>query len=160
VSAIGQPQNEAPVESPRPDPETGDLMGPASLMDLEGKDPGKHYVFVSRNRQALAEYKRMGYRAETGREGGVSIAGEESEAGKEIECMDHVLMSVSAARRESIEQNGAFGASGQKYVDKVEKAIIDKKNISDHFRGSMPRRGQRDYFKLQNETTSLEEEGT
>lgn len=159
MPAVGQPKTEKTEAAFRPDPAPGaDLNGPIAMTDLENRDPDRHYVFVSRNRLALAEYKRMGYRPEVGREGGVHVAGEDAEAGKEIECMDHVLMSVSSERRKSIEEVGAFGNAGQKRVDAIDKILIDKRNVADPFRGAMPKRGGRDYFHLQNETTALEEE--
>jgi hypothetical protein len=161
VAAIGQQKTPAAEQkaSPRPDPDSGaNLFGPAAMTDLENRDPSKHYVFVSKNKLALSEYRRMGYRPEVAREGGVGVAGEEHEAGKDIEAYDHVLMSVSAERRAQLEQHGFGAAGGQKLADQIDGRIIDRKNVHDHFRGSIPRKGGREYFRLANETGALEEE--
>lgn len=157
MSAIGQPDTQKQAASPRPDPSAGDLYGPIAMTDLVNKDPNRHYVFVSRNRQALAEYRRMGYQPEIGRgEGHVHVAGEATAENQEIECMDHVLMSVSKERHQSIEQEGAFGGAGQKRADAIDKLIIDKSNVVDHFRGLNVKRGE--HVRVYNQTSSLEEE--
>lgn len=159
MAAIGQQTVEqaAPDAPHRMDPEEGDLVGPISMTDLTNKDPGKHYVFVARNRQSMQEYKRMGYKPEVGREGGVHVAGEDPEIGREVECMDHVLMSVSQERHASITKRGAFGEGGQDRVDSIEARIIDKRNVADHFRGASPS-ARKGHIRIYNQTTDLEEE--
>lgn len=159
--AVGQQKQQTAEakSSPRPDPESGgNFMGPASMTDLVNRDPSKHYVFVSKSKIALSEYKRMGYRPEQYREGGVGVAGDEHEVGKDIEAYDHVLMSVPAERRKLIEQKGADGASGQNMVDAIEKRLIDKRHYQDHFRGGIPHRGGQALIRVDNETRALEEE--
>lgn len=133
-------------------------------MALENADPNRKYVWVSRNKLTLAEYRRMGYVPETIREGGVQAAGEEldlSHQGKQVEACDHVLMSVSAERAQDIFERGPFGASGQKLTDAIDKKIVTKRGGEDHFRGlGVERRGgQRPYFAVENETSDLAPDG-
>lgn len=152
MSAVGQPQGQK-TQTARPDPEEGTLNGLISMTDLESKDPNKHYVFVSRGRHMLQEYKRMGYKPEVGTENGVRIAGEDVEVGKEIECMDHLLMSVSSEHREKIEKHGANGGIGQVGVDQLDKKMLDNRNIADSFRGKANTVRGRRYFDFQSENS-------
>lgn len=158
MAAVGQPKAEKAEAKVRMDPSGGgDLFGPLSMTNLQNRDPGKHYVFVAQNRLALAEYRQMGYRPEVGREGGVTVAGEDPQDGKDVEAFGHVLMSVSAERHRQIEQQGAFGSGGQKRVDALENAIIDRRAVQDNFRGPARRNGSA-YFRVRNETEDLVEE--
>lgn len=130
-------------------------------MALENADPTRKYVWVSRNKLSIAEYRRMGYVPETIREGGVRAAGEDGgTAGQQVESCDHVLMSVASERAQQIHDNGPWGQSGQKLVDALEKKITTKRGGEDHFRGLgvERRRGLAPYFSVENETTPLEME--
>lgn len=163
MPAIGQPRK-TKAQNLRPDPEPAHLDGVAGAIALENADATKKYVWVSRNRQTLNDYRRMGYRPEAVREGGVSMAGEDFSAdqqGKEVEFDGHVLMSVTQERAQQIEINGPYGKSGQKLVDAVEKQIVTKRGGEDHFRGLgvERRRGQNPYFMLENDTTPLAPDG-
>ncbi len=118
----------------------GPLDGPVSMMDLENRDPNKHYVFVARHKETQRMYRTMGYTPESAREGGVNVIGDQPAAGSEIEACDHVLMSMEKSRHDRIVQHGFMDAQGQKGVDRFEKAVIDKRIMSDHFRGGQSSR--------------------
>lgn len=157
MAAVGQQKEEKASTKVRQDPAPGNLYGPLAMTELQNRDPNKHYVLVAKHKLTMAEYRNMGYRAEVGREGGVSVAGEDVQEGREVECLDHVLMSVSKERHAQIERQGAFGGAGQEYCDRIDAAIIDKRAQQDNFRGITNRRGK-DYFRVRSETEGLVEE--
>jgi hypothetical protein len=138
MAAVGRPRiPQASGARKRPDPSPGNLNGAMPLFVLTNEDPNRRYVWVGRaDRNSIAMYRSMGYKAEVYREGGVSPLGvDNGTPGTEIESADNLLMSVPAARHEEIERHGPFGGSGQERADVVEKAIIAKRNGYDPLRG-------------------------
>ena len=132
----------------RKDPKRRPLDAVAPWAQLEGKEPGRHYVWVNTgDQQALATYSTMGYKTETWqfddgeKPKGVRPGGgrtQNRKAGQEITMMDCVLMSIDGAAHQDIVQYGPFGDTGLEDADRIEEQIVEK-------RGMDPLRGLRGY---------------
>ena len=91
-------------------------------MQLQGKDPNKHYVFVDPNlKDWYAHYVGMGYTPERKSEGGPDlVAGSTSKEGDIFESHGCVLMSIDKSIKDQMDEDGREYARGR--MEEVRRA--------------------------------------
>lgn len=120
-------------------PEPRPVEGLTNRVAVTGKDPGKHYVYVSEvNNLALspATYLSMGYRFtqydKDAEQPAVLGYNPDLKQGDQIRGHGCVLMEIDAARHAEIVQNGAPGAGqGQKWGDALQERIRRQEEMPD-----------------------------
>lgn len=123
----------------RSDPEPRPVEGLTNRVGLTGKDPNKHYVWVSEvNNLALspATYLSMGYRFTqydpSAEQPAVLGYNPDLKQGDHLKGHGCVLMEIDAERHAEIYQNGAPGAGqGQKWGDAVQERIRRMEELPD-----------------------------
>lgn len=113
-------------------------------------DPDRVYAWVKVNgddQYTPPFFEHMGYQVETMRPGGPrALVGRTAKDGEPILYMDTVLMSVSRERKLEIDREGPFGATGQEYLDHLDKRMLAPK-------GYQPGAGERaPYLSFQNDS--------
>lgn len=110
-----------------------------SRVAVTGKDPTKHYVWVSEvNNLALspATYLSLGYEFtrydKNGTQPAVLGYNPELKQGDQLRGHGCVLMEIDAERHAEIVQNGAPGAGlGQRYADQLQERIRRQEEMTD-----------------------------
>jgi hypothetical protein len=119
--------------------------GEAGRFGLLNKDKDKFYVWANMNDAncGAPKYAADGYSVETYAPGGVMPSIGRTDQAEEITNSGHVLMSIPKAERESIEEWGEEGQTGQDLADRLEERMFERRRGSslDHFRGKRRRVG-------------------
>lgn len=123
----------------RNDPDPRPVEGTLSRVALTGKDPSKHYVWVSEvNNLAMnpQTYLSLGYRfTRYDKDAELPAAlgwNPDLKQGDQLRGHGCLLMEIDADRRADIEQNGAPGAGhGQKWADSVQNQIRGEEDLHD-----------------------------
>jgi hypothetical protein len=121
----------------RNDPDPRPVEGATNRVDVAGKDPGKHYVWVSTvNDPTLnpGSYRSRGYKFSEYDPDGVQPAlgfDDTRKAGDRIEAFGMVLMECS------LEHQAKLDAEGQAWANKVE-SVIRHKDVSDETEAMSP----------------------
>lgn len=132
-------ETKRPKAIKRNDPDPRPVEGTLSRVALTGKDPAKHYVWVSEvNNLALSPqtYLSMGYDFtlyDKDAELPAALGWNPSlKQGDQMRGHGCVLMEVDAERHAEIVQNGAPGAGhGQVWADRVQKTIRAGEELRD-----------------------------
>lgn len=127
-------ENDKPKQQPqgikRNDPDPRPVEGATNRVDLAGKDPGKHYVWVSTVNDPTmnpGSYRSMGYQfVQYDKDAEQPVLGynEDLKQGDRIEAFGMVLMECSK------EHKAMLDAKGQEWADRVE-STIRQKDIAD-----------------------------
>lgn len=117
---------------PRKDPRPRHIDGVAPWTRLEGKDPGRRYVWVTMSdEEVVSDYESMGYRVEKASKDGVRPgAGKTCRIGETITMRGMQLMSIGLEEYEQIVEYGPDGNTGQDYLDKVEARLTAQKSAA------------------------------
>lgn len=113
----------------RSDPDPRPVEGATNRVDVEGKDPNKHYVYVSNvNDPTLnpGSYLAMGYQfTQYDKDGAQPVLGyRQLEQGDKIENFGCVLMECTLEQKAKIDRDGVPGMGlGQAWADKVVNRI-------------------------------------
>ena len=136
------------ISGPRIDPVPRRVDGVSGWLELENKDPRRHYVLAYDldtlcGRAYLAS---LGYQVEKRVEGGVHFKnGEVGQMGEPLMWRGHVLMSIDQETRAQIDADGA------RWADHVENRIVDRdQGVQDLLRGIRGR-----FMKVTNHTSVL-----
>ncbi len=121
---------------PRKDPRPRSHDGANTGSRLVNKRPDRHYVLVSPDAETLGEYRARGFKVEVAEEGGVRFGVQTTKFGETLEYKSQVLMSLSLEEKAELDQHGEEGDTGWALADRVENAILDKRQaIRDTMRG-------------------------
>lgn len=123
----------------RNDPEPRPVEGTLNRVALTGKEPGKHYVWVSEvNNLALspATYLSMGYRFTQYDPDGAQPAvlgwNPDLKQGDQVRGHGCILMEIDSERHAEIVQKGAPGAGqGQQWADQLQERIRRQEEMRD-----------------------------
>lgn len=123
----------------RNDPDPRPVEGTLSRVALTGKDPTKHYVWVSEvNNISLnpQSYLSMGYRfTQYDRDAELPAAlgwNPDMKQGDQMRGHGCVLMEIDQERHAELVQNGAPGAgSGQRWADAIQQHIRNQEELRD-----------------------------
>lgn len=132
----------------RVDPVPRRVDGVSGWLELDGKDPSRHYVFAYDLDQMCGRpyLASLGYQVEKYREGGVKVKnGDTGNPGDPIMFRGHVLMSISNEQRQAIDQDG------QAWANRVEEKIVRRHDVDDLLRGIRHRQTMR----ITNHSTAL-----
>lgn len=120
----GQPQGVK-----RSDPEPRPVEGAINRANVQGQDPDKHYVYVSKVNDptmSSATYRSMGYKFSQFDPDGVQpVYGEHDlKQGDKIESFGMVLMECSKEHKAKLDYEGSPGCGlGQRWADKIVETI-------------------------------------
>lgn len=106
-------------------------------MQLDGKDPSKHYVFVDPNlKDWYTHYVAMGYTPERKTQDGPNlVAGSTSKDGEIFEAHGCVLMSIDKKRKQEMDEEGLAYARAR--MNEVRRASQGRA-IRQEYVGSFP----------------------
>lgn len=111
-------------------------------LELEGKEPGRHYVGVHYLHKAtdggvrddddtlVAEYEARGYRVETAHPAGKGLRfkfGHKTPDGQPMCRRGHVIMSISAEDKAELDQFGEDGNGGFERANQIERDIYGER---------------------------------
>jgi hypothetical protein len=116
----------------RKDPRRRPHTGAIPWLDLEGRDPNRHYVGVKAQREGqdedtlVAEYEARGYRIEKAGQGGLKFKfNHQTPVGKPLQRQGHVIMSIGADEKAVLDEFGENGNTGMELAREIEALIYD-----------------------------------
>lgn len=146
-----------PQKKLRNDPKPRPTDALSNAFEIINPDPKKHYVAVdehgSRNMFGVEYYRALGYDVEVfdanDKDSVRFRRGTTVRHGDALATFGHVLMSMDKATHREMEHGG------QQAADLMEKQIVTKRGLRDHFRGIGINKNE-NWVEVQNETSSLE----
>lgn len=157
MSVAASPAKTRAVRGNRVDPPRRPVRGGIGSWELRNKDPGRHYVWAYKNSDdtGLEYYLQLGYIIETYSKDGVSTS-REGTVGSPIERSGHVLMSIAAEDKASLDHYGLDGRGGMAAHEELMRVIVapNKSSLLAEMKFSDGRPAS-DLMTVENQTTEL-----